>query len=148
MSRQSRGETSVIQSLIVGASIFVLLGSAHGALTLRDLSHPRAFTPKAELRAAMQQSAIALNPSINLWRAWLGFNLTHSLGAVMFGSAFLYLGILHSSLFSQSPLLQCLAVLLSAIYLVISSKFFFSKPVIGSAVSMVCFVLATLMSYA
>ena len=36
----------------------------------------------------MQQSAIALNPSINLWRAWMGFNLTHSLGAVMFGGAF------------------------------------------------------------
>lgn len=139
----------MIQSLIiVGAGIFVLLGSAHGLLTLRDLGHPRAFTPKAELRTAMQHSAIALNPSINLWRAWMGFNLTHSLGAVMFGGAFLYLGILHSSLFSQSPLLQCLAVLLSATYLIISLKFFFSKPVIGSAISMTCFVLATIMSYA
>jgi hypothetical protein len=70
--------------LIVGSSIFVLLGVVHGVLTLQDLSNPRNFTPRdAELRAAMQQSAVAFHPKINLWKAGLGFHFRHSLGLVM-----------------------------------------------------------------
>lgn len=135
--------------LIVGSSIFVLLGAGHGVLTLRDLSHPRNFTPRdAKLRTAMQQSTIAFHPEINLWQAWLGFNLSHSLGLVMFGGAFLYLGLFHSFLFSQSTLLQGCAIAVSAAYLVMSLRFWFSKPAIGSGVAMGCFVLAAALSYA
>lgn len=115
--------------LIIGASIFLLLGTAHGALTLIDLSNPSSFTPRdPELRAAMQKSAIEFHPKINLWRAWLGFNLTHSLGIILFGGAFLYIGVFHSLLFSQSPLLQGCSILVSAAYLVISLKFFSQRP--------------------
>jgi len=86
--------------LIVGSSIFVLLGAAHGVLTLQDFGNPRNFTPRdAKIRTATQQSTIAFHPKINLWRAWLGFNLSHSLGLIMFGGAFLYVGIFHSLLF-------------------------------------------------
>ncbi len=135
--------------LVVGSSIFVLLGGAHGVLTFRDLSNPRSFTPRdPELRAAMQESAIAFHPKVNLWRAWLGFNLSHSLGLVMFGGAFLYLGIFQSFLFSRSILLQSCSILVSAAYLVMSLKFFFSKPAIGSGIAMACFVLAAMLSYA
>jgi len=135
--------------IVVGSSIFVLLGGAHGVLTLRDLNNPRSFTPRdPELRAAMQKSAIAFHPKVNLWQAWLGFNLTHSLGIVMFGGAFLYVGIFHSLLFSQSPLLQGCSIFVSAAYLVISLNFFFSKPAIGSGISMGCFILAAALSYA
>jgi len=135
--------------IIVGAGIFLFLGTLHGLLTFRDLGHPRAFTPRdAGLRTAMQQSTIALHPKINLWRAWLGFNLSHSLGIVMFGGAFLYLGIFYPSLFSQSLLLQLCSIAISAAYLAMSLKFWFSKPAIGSGISMACFILATALSYA
>jgi hypothetical protein len=135
--------------LIVGSSIFVLLGAAHGVLTLMDLSNPRNFTPPdATLRTAMQQSTIALHPKINLWRAWLGFNLSHSLGLLMFGGAFLYIGIRHSSLFSQSALLQGCTILISAAYLVMSLQFWFSTPAIGSGIAMACFILAAALSHA
>lgn len=135
--------------LVVGTSIFVVLGGAHGVLTLRDLRHPRAFTPPdPELRAAMQHSAIAFHPDVNLWRAWVGFNLSHSLGLVMFGGAFVYLGLFHAVVFSQSPLVQSCAMLVSAAYLVMSLRFWFSTPAIGSGMALVCFVLAAGLSYA
>lgn len=140
----------MIQWLIIaGSAIFLLLGTLHGLLTFRDLRQPRAFTPAdSVLRAAMQQSAIALHPKINLWRAWMGFNLSHSLGIVMFGAAFLYLGILDPSLFSRSLLLQACAIAISASYLLMSLRFWFSRPAIGSAASMTCFILATVLSHA
>jgi hypothetical protein len=142
--------TVVVQFLlIVGSSIFVLLGAAHGVLTLKDLGNPRNFTPRdPKLRTAMEHSTIALHPKINLWRAWLGFNLSHSLGLVMFGGAFLYISIFHSSLFSQSSLLQGCSILVSAAYLIMSLKFWFSNPAIGSGISMGCFILAAAFSYA
>jgi hypothetical protein len=140
----------VVQLLLtVGSGIFLLLGAAHGVLTLKDLGNPRNFTPRdAKLRTAMQQSTIAFHPKINLWQAWLGFNLSHSLGLVMFGGAFLYVSIFHSLLFSQSSLLQGCSILVSAAYLVMSLKFWFSNPAIGSGISMGCFVLAAALSYA
>ena len=135
--------------IVVGSSIFVLLGAGHGVLTIRDLSNPRSFTPRdPKLRAAMQQSTIAFHPKINLWQAWLGFNLSHSLGLVMFGGAFLYVGIFHPLLFSQSPLLQGCSILIPAAYLVMSLKFWFSKPAIYTGISMGCFILAAALSYA
>ena len=134
--------------LITGASIFLLLGVAHGVLTIRDLSNPSSFTPRdPDLRAEMQKSTIAFHPRVNLWKAWLGFNLTHSLGIIIFGGAFLYVGIFHSLLFSQSPFLQVCSILVSAAYLVISLNFFFSTPAIGSGIAMMCFVVAAALSY-
>jgi hypothetical protein len=135
--------------LIVGSSISVLLGAIHGVLTLTDLGHPRSFTPvDATLRIAMQQSSIALHPRINLWQAWLGFNLSHSLGLLMFGGAFLYIGIRHSSLFAQSVPLQGCAILISAAYLVMSLQFWYSRPAIGWGIATACFVLAAALSHA
>ena len=135
--------------LIVGSSIFVLLGATHAVLILMDLGNPRNFTPlDATLRTAMQQSTIALHPKINLWQAWLGFNLSHSLGLLMFGGAFLYIGIRHSSLFSQSALLQGCTILISAAYLVMSLQFWYSRPAIGAGIAMACFILAAALSHA
>ena len=135
--------------LVIAASMFLLMGAQHAVLTLRDLGNPTAFTPPdPALRQAMQQSSIRLHRSINLWRAWLGFNLTHSLGLVMFGGAFLYLGIFAPVVFESSPALQAIAVLVSAIYLVLCLRFFFSTPAIGSTIGLVCFLAAAGLAYA
>jgi hypothetical protein len=135
--------------IIIAAFPFLFMGAGHGALTLRDLKHPRAFVPRdPALRQAMQQSSIALHRSINLWRAWLGFNLTHSLGLVLFGAAFMHVGIFEPNAFASSLLLQAVAVLVSAIYLVLSLNFFFSKPAIYSTIGLVCFLVAAGLAYA
>jgi hypothetical protein len=135
--------------IVVSAYIFLLMGVVLAALTLRDLKHPRAFTPRdASLRLGMQQSSIALHPTINLWNAWLGFSMTHSLGLALFGGAFLYVGIMEPQAFAASWGLQAMAVLVSAIYLVVSIKFFFVKPTVGSAIGLVGFMLATVLAYA
>jgi hypothetical protein len=134
--------------IIIASSIFVLLGLVHGVLTLKDISNPRTFTPlDAALREAMQKSAIAIHPNTNLWRAWLGFNLSHSLGIIFFGGTFLCIGIYQPSLFIQSLILQVCATVVSAIYVVLSVKFWFINPAIGSGVALTCFSFATLLSY-
>jgi len=134
----------MVQVLIVIASLpFLLFGVGHGAITLRDLRSPRAFTPAdPALRGAMQQSSLRFHPDFNLWRAWLGFNLTHSVGLVIFGFACLHVGVFEPGLFVSSLLIQAVAVLASAAYFLVSLKFFYSRPVIGSAIGLACFLAA------
>jgi len=134
--------------VIAGASVFLFLGTLHATLTVRDLRHPRAFTPRdPALRLAMQQSSIGLHPSINLWKAWLGFNLTHSLGLVLFGGALLHVGLFEPHVFAASALVQAVAVLVSASYVGLSVTFFFRNPAVGSAIGLGCFLAASALSF-
>jgi hypothetical protein len=128
---------------IIGASIFVVLGIFHGILTLQDMSNPRTFTPPDKaLLQAMQESKIAIDPQTNLWKAWLGFNLSHSLGLMMFGGAFLVIGLFYFPIFSNSYWVQSFAICIAIAYLIMSLKFWFSKPAIGSGFALACFAIA------
>lgn len=131
--------------IVLASSIFLVLGALHGWLTLRDLQAPISFTPPdPALRRAMQESAIRLNPEVNLWKAWIGFNFTHSLGLVLFGGAFLYVGVFDAEAYRASLGLRTVAVATSAAYLVLSWLYFFSTPAAGSAVGLVLFLLAAI----
>lgn len=121
-----------------GAS-FVVLGALHGLLTLRDVTNPRAFTPTdAAVRHAMEGARLALNPRANIWQAWLGFNLSHSLGTVLFGSGLLFLAWHHLATFKASHLVQVVALVIAAAYVVISYRFWFWGPALGSGFAFVC----------
>ncbi len=130
--------------VIAGASILLSLGILHGVLTLQDLKNPHTFTPPdVALRQAMQESSIAIHPQTNLWKAWMGFNLSHGLGLVMFGVTYLAIGLFYFPLFSQILWLQSGALLITAAYLILSLKFWFSSPAIGSGIALTCFVIAS-----
>jgi hypothetical protein len=133
--------------LAMGGAIFLVLGTLHGVLTLRDVATPRAFTPTDEaVRAAMQSARLAFNPRINLWQAWLGFNLSHSLGVVVFGGGLLFLAWRHFPVFAASHLLQGVAVVVAAVYLVLSFRFWFWGPAVGSGLSLLCILGAAVLS--
>jgi hypothetical protein len=128
---------------IMGATIFLILGVFHGVMTLQDLINPRTFTPPDQsLRQAMQESSIAIDPQTNLWKAWLGFNLSHSLGLVVFGGALVVIGVFYFSIFSDSYWIQSCALCIAMAYLVLSLKFWFSKPAIVSGVALTCLLIA------
>ncbi len=132
--------------LAIGGGIFLVLGSLHGVLTLRDLSHPRAFTPTdSAVREAMQGARLALNPRANLWKAWLGFNLSHSLGVALFGGVVLVIAVFHIGFFTDNPIVQVAFVVIAAAYLVLSMFFWFWGPAVGSALSLLCFLGAIAM---
>jgi len=133
--------------LAIGGTIFVVLGTCHGVLTLRDVAKPRAFTPTDDaVRIAMQGARLALNPRANLWQAWLGFNLSHSLGLVLFGGGLLLLAWLHFPVFAASPLMRAAAVVVAATYLVLALRFWFWGPALGCGLSLLCILAAVVLS--
>lgn len=136
-------------SLLMGALIFFVFGVYHGIFTLRDLSPPRTFTPTDEgVRRAMQKSRVALDSRINLWDAWLGFNLSHSLGLVLFGGGLVAIAWLHFPVFARSPSVQVAALVVAAAYLILSARFWFRVPAIGVGIGLACFLASTLLLHA
>lgn len=133
--------------LAIAGTSFLILGIAHGVLTLRDVATPRAFTPTDDtVRIAMQGARVALNPRLNLWQAWLGFNLSHSLGVVLFGAGLLLLALLHFPVFAASRLVQGAAAAVAAAYFVLALRFWFWGPALGTGLSLVCILVAAVLS--
>jgi hypothetical protein len=70
--------------LILGGSVFGVLGGLHAIYTLLDLRNPRRLVPvDPSLIHAMANSALRLSHGgTDMWRAWIGFNFSHSLGVL------------------------------------------------------------------
>lgn len=132
--------------LTAAGTIFLLMGTGHFILTLRDVWKPTAFTPREEsVRLAMQGAQLRFSRRINLWDSWLGFNLSHSMGPMMFGGALLFAAQAHLDAFLESAALQAVAVLIPMVYLVVAIRFWFWGPVLGISAVLLCVLGAVLL---
>lgn len=132
---------------VAGAVPFVLLGLAHAIATPLQVGQARGLSPTdAGLAKAMSQTPVLLTPRTNMWLAWVGFNLSHSLGAVFFGTAVLLIGRSASSFTAQGGIFGPLAVVVSAAYLVLAIRYWFRTPIVACGVSVVLFVSSWLLA--
>ena len=127
---------------IIGAAIFGLLGSVHLLYTF--------FTPKFDARssattAAMQTDHPVLTRRTTMWKAWVGFNASHSLGVMLFAGLYLLLAIDQMPVLRAAPLIAWLGVAGCLAYLALAVRYWFRTPLIGIAIGTACFVAATLL---
>lgn len=131
--------------ILVGSAIIVLLGVAHTVFTIRSTPDGGPMMPtNDETRAAMSVvGGLGVAPELKstLWKAWIGFNFSHSLGLVVVG---LVIGG-PVALSGTVPLgnvwwLAC-ALVLPGIYLWLSVQYWFSKPTQGIAAAAVLILL-------
>src|SRR5687767_13603805 len=105
---------------LAGAMPFVVLGLAHALATPRTPAQAKGLSPRdPALREAMAQDTVLLTRRTNMWLAWVGFNLSHSLGAVLFGAVVVLIGRSQATFEAQGALFLPLAVLVSGAYLVL-----------------------------
>ncbi len=129
--------------LIVGGSVFGFLGLLHAFYTLADMSHPRRLVPDdAAVMQAMSASGLRLaRGGTTMWRAWVGFNFSHSLGIVMFGFGCITVGLSLGSLaLPKAALLVPVAI--GAIYVLLAVLYWFRGSAIGVAAGTLCFIIA------
>lgn len=131
---------------LVGGLPFVLLGLAHALATPRTTAERKGLSPRdPALREAMSKETLLLTRRTNIWLAWVGFNLSHSLGAVLFAGVVLLIGRSPASFQAQAGMFLPLTVVVSGIYLVLALRYWFRTPIIGVALSGVCFVASSIL---
>jgi len=126
---------------LAGAVPFIVLGLAHAVATPRTPAQAKGLSPRdPALREAMARDHVLLTRRTTLWLAWVGFNLSHSLGAVLFGAVILLIGRSPASFDAQAGVFLPLAVVVSATYLVLGARYWFRTPIVGISLASACFL--------
>jgi hypothetical protein len=128
---------------LIGALPFIVLGLAHAAATPQTPADTKGLSPRdPAVREAMARDSLLMTRRTTLWLTWVGFNLSHSLGAILFGAVVVLIGRSSASFEAQAGVFLPLAVLVSAIYLVLGVRYWFRTPIIGISLASVCFVVS------
>ena len=121
------------QWMALSAGVIGLLGAVHLLYTF----HGKKLRPRdTHLERQMDLVSPEISRHTTMWRAWIGFNASHSFGAMLFALVYAYLGLLHPDLLFSSNFL----VMLGLAYLVamawLGLRFWFSVPLAGIALAL------------
>jgi multisubunit Na+/H+ antiporter MnhE subunit len=81
-----------------------------------------------------------------MWRCWVGFNASHSMGLILFGLIFGYLALAHGQLLFRSPFLLAVGLAMLGGLIVLCKVYFFSWPLTGINISLACYVVSIALS--
>jgi hypothetical protein len=131
--------------LILGGAVFGVLGGLHAIYTVLDLRNPRRLVPvDPSVARAMASSPLRLSGGrTDMWRAWIGFNFSHSLGVLMLAALAVWAGSRANTI--PSGMMPALT-LIGCVYLVLALLYWFRAPGIGVAIGTGCFAAAWVLS--
>lgn len=132
---------NALPPLLIAASagIILLLGLVHLLYTFHG---PKLLPRDRDLQARMQEVSPVITRETTMWKAWIGFNASHSYGAILFGAVYGYLALAHGALLFQSAYLLTLGLLLLAGYLFLGQRYWFSVPFHGILLATLLYVVA------
>jgi hypothetical protein len=131
--------------MVLSAGIVLTLGVLHFVYTFWGTQ----LTPRdPALQISMNQISPVITRETTMWRCWVGFNATHSMGLILFGLVFGFLALAHSQLLFRSPFLIVVGLAMLGGFLVLSKLYFFSSPLTGIGISLACYVASIALSRA
>ena len=137
---------SNLASVLVAASAAVVLGlgCVHLLFTFRgNKLNPR----DDQLLARMKVVSPVITRQTTMWKAWVGFNASHSHGAMFFGLVYGYLALAEPSVLFGSWFLLVVGLAMLAGYVFLGWVYWFSVPFRGVALSACLYVAALLLHW-
>lgn len=129
----------MLASSLVAASAMVILflGVTHLLYTFHGTKlHPR----DPQLTAALKEAVPVITRRTTMWKAWIGFNASHALGAILFGAVYGYLALVHGAFLFQSYFLLGLGLLLLVVYAFLGKIYWFSAPFRGIVLALLLYL--------
>jgi hypothetical protein len=120
----------MIPQLLIAASgaVMLSLGSIHLLYTYMTLKlEPRELST----RTRMEQTKLVISSQTTVWRAWVGFNASHSTGAMFFGGIYVYLSLGQPAILFKSSFLVCAGTAMLLTYLALARLYWFKIPFTG-----------------
>ena len=130
--------------LTMGSMTIGLLGLVHLLYTFRT----NKFEPRDEkLGYDLRKVSPILTSETTMWNAWIGFNASHSLGAMLFAAVFGYLALFELQFLLSSPFLVTLSLVTLCSYLALARVFWFKAPFFGTVLSTIFISAGYLLAY-
>ena len=123
----------------IGSVILVVLGSIHLFYTF----FTNKFSSKnKDLISEMKSHSPILTNETTMWKAWIGFNASHSSGAIFIGILNLFLAIKHFDTFLNEHFFFIFNILTIAFYVWLAKKYWFRIPFLGILLTFICYVVS------
>ena len=129
--------------MVASALITLVLGIAHLVYTFWG---PKLLPRDAGLIGSMKAVPLVLTNETTVWKAWIGFNASHSMALILFGLIYGYLAIAHPVVLFDSIFLQLVGFLMLAGFLILCRMYWFSVPLAGISISLLCYVASILVA--
>ena len=128
---------------ISGGLVMLLLGTVHVVLTPQHPGERKGLSPvDPAVEDSLARARVGLSDRMDMWRAWVGFNLSHSLGVSLLGLTVLLVGRTSASFALNAAVFLPLAVMVSFAYLGLAVVYWYRAPVVGVGLAVALFVSA------
>lgn len=131
--------------MVASAAIIGALGCGHLLLTYRG---PKLLPRDPSLREAMERVSPVITSQTTIWKAWMGFNVSHSMGAILYGLMFGYLAAAQPEILFQSIFLQAVGLAMVLGFFVLAKIYWFTTPLLGSTLSLILYVASVALAAA
>ncbi|HET7524374.1 MAG TPA: hypothetical protein VFK10_00380 [Burkholderiaceae bacterium] len=122
--------------IAAGAAIVFVLGTLHLVYTFHG---PKLLPRDRDLPAQMARSTLVLTRETTVWKAWIGFNASHSLGAMLFGAVYAYLALAQPATLLGSPFLLAIGAATLLAYAWLGRRYWFSVPFRGLVLALLLY---------
>jgi hypothetical protein len=129
--------------MATSAGIILALGVIHLVYTF----YGKKLTPRdPALQAAMREVSPVLTRQTTMWKTWVGFNASHSMGAILFGLIYGYLALTEPVLLFHSAFLLAVGFAMLGGLAVLGKLYWFSIPFRGICLAFALYVAAIVLA--
>ena len=129
----------------LSALVILALGLLHLVYTFRG---PKLTPRDPALQARMTEVHPVITRQTTMWRAWVGFNASHSMGAILFGLVYGFLANAYPEILFASPFLLAVGFVMLGGLAVLGKVYWFRIPFRGIVISLVCYVAGIVLWWA
>lgn len=128
--------------ILTGSLVLLVLGTIH---LLYTFFTDKFFTRIQETGDMMKLDSPILTRKTSVWKAWIGFNASHSIGVLFFALINIAVALENFELFQSSNYLLVLDNVMVLFYLFLAKKYWFIRPLVGIFITFICFATATIL---
>ena len=132
------------QWLACSAAIVGVLGALHLAYTFNG----KRLKPRdTHLERQMELVSPEISRYTTMWRAWIGFNASHGLGALLFALVFGWFGLAQPQLFFSSYFIVVVGFAMLVGYVLLAVRYWFWIPLTGLSLALALYGWAVVQAW-
>ena len=128
--------------IIIGSSILLALGTIHLFYTFFT---KRLYPKRNKVVEVLKEECPVLTSETTMWKAWIGFNASHSAGIIFFAKINILIVFNAFELFQESLAILILDNGFILFFLFLAKKYWFRTPFLGVFAASICFLVSTVL---